>query len=191
MKKDITFYIKLFFSTFYLSAFTFGGGYVIIPLMRKMFVEQYGWIEEKEMLELIAIAQSSPGAVAVNTAVLVGYKLAGFGGAFLTMIGTVLPPLIILSIVSVAYTEFSRSPVIKYILRGLQIGVAAVIMDVVFTMVKALLKEKKRLPIFVMIGAFVAAFFLHVNVIFIILICAIIGGLEIFYEHHIKKRGAQ
>lgn len=191
MKKDIKFYIKLFFSTFYLSAFTFGGGYIIIPLMRKMFVEQYGWIEEKEMLDLIAIAQSAPGAIAVNTAVLVGYKLAGWVGAFITMMGTVLPPLIILSIVSLAYTEFSRSPMVKYVLRGMQIGVAAVIIDVVFTMIRALLEEKKRLPILVLIGAFVAAFFLHINVIFIIIICAIIGALEIFHEHHVKKRGAQ
>ena len=77
MKKDFAFYRKLFCSTFYLSAFTFGGGYVIIPLMRKKFVEQYHWIEEEEMLDLTAIAQSSPGAIAVNASILIGYRLAG------------------------------------------------------------------------------------------------------------------
>ena len=68
---------KIFISTLYLSAFTFGGGYVIVTLMKKKFVDDYHWIEENEMLDLVAIAQSSPGAIAVNGAIVVGYKLAG------------------------------------------------------------------------------------------------------------------
>ncbi len=84
----------LFTSTFTLSAFTFGGGYVIVPLMRKRFVEQLGWIDEQEMLDLIAIAQSAPGIIAVNTSILVGYKVAGVGGAVFTLLGTMLPPLL-------------------------------------------------------------------------------------------------
>ena len=90
MKKDFAFYRKLFTSTFYLSAFTFGGGYVIIPLMRKKFVEQFHWIEETEMLDLTAIAQSAPGPIAVNASILIGYRLAGFAGAMVSTLGTVL-----------------------------------------------------------------------------------------------------
>ena len=71
---------KLFISTLYLSAFTFGGGYVIVTLMKNKFVDEYHWIEENEMLDLVAIAQSSPGAIAVNGAIVVGYKLAGILG---------------------------------------------------------------------------------------------------------------
>ena len=71
---------KLFLSTLYLSAFTFGGGYVIVTLMKKKFVDEYHWIDEQEMLDLVAIAQSSPGAIAVNGAIVVGYKLAGIAG---------------------------------------------------------------------------------------------------------------
>ena len=71
---------KLFFSCLYLSTFTFGGGYVIVTLMKKKFVDQYHWIDDEEMLDLIAIAQSSPGAIAVNGAIVVGYKLAGIPG---------------------------------------------------------------------------------------------------------------
>ena len=93
-------YKKLFFSTFKLSACTFGGGFVIIPLMRKKFVEELGWIQEDEMMDLAAIAQSSPGAIAVNASILVGYHVAGIPGAMLTVLGTVLPPLIIISIIS-------------------------------------------------------------------------------------------
>lgn len=189
MKKDIKFYFKLFTSTFYLSAFTFGGGFVIIPLMRKKFVDQYKWIEEKEMLDLTAIAQSSPGAIAVNAAILVGYRLAGVLGAMITILGTVLPPLIILSIISVAYTEFRDSVIVKYILRGMQAGVAAVIIDVVISMVKDLLKERKVLPVMVMIGAFVATFILNVNVIIIISISGIIGVASIYFLKNLKKSG--
>ena len=82
----------LFFSSLKLSAFTFGGGYVIIPLMRKTFVEKYHWLSENEMMDLTAIAQSAPGAIAVNAAILVGYRIAGVVGALITVLGTVLPP---------------------------------------------------------------------------------------------------
>ena len=91
---------KLFISTFSLSMFTFGGGYVIVPLMRKKFVKELGWIEEQEMLDLTAIAQSSPGAMAVNASILVGYRVAGVTGAFVAIVGTVLPPLISFSVIS-------------------------------------------------------------------------------------------
>ena len=89
-KKEVL--IKLFISTLYLSAFTFGGGYVIVTLMKKKFVDQYHWIEENEMLDLVAIAQSSPGAIAVNGAIVVGYKLAGMVGAVTAIIATIIPP---------------------------------------------------------------------------------------------------
>jgi len=100
LKKDLSFYTKLFLSTFTLSAFTIGGGYVIVPLMRQKFVQKYNWLSEEEMLDITAIAQSSPGPIAVNASILVGYKLAGIPGAIFTVFGTVLPPLIIISIIS-------------------------------------------------------------------------------------------
>ena len=83
---------KIFWSTFYLSAFTFGGGYVIVSLMKKKFVDEYHWIEEEEMLDLVAIAQSAPGAIAVNGAIVIGYKLAGIAGILTAIAGTVIPP---------------------------------------------------------------------------------------------------
>lgn len=186
MKKDKNFYVKLFTSTFFLSAFTFGGGFVIIPLMRKKFVDQYQWIDEKEMLDLTAIAQASPGAIAVNAAILIGYRLAGILGAMLTILGTVLPPFLILSMISLAYTAFRDSLIVQYVLRGMQAGVAAVIIDVVVTMGMDLIKERKALPILVMLGAFVATFFLHINVVFIILASGLIGGLGMYYSKHKK-----
>lgn len=189
MKKNMNFYFKLFTSTFYLSAFTFGGGFVIIPLMKKKFVDDYKWIEEKEMLDLAAIAQSSPGAIAVNASILIGYRLAGVIGAMITILATVLPPLIILSIISIAYTSFIDNLIVKYVLRGMQAGVAAVILDVVINMTINLFKERKVLPILVMIGAFVATFFLKINVIIIIFICGVIGAASMYYSKHVKKCG--
>ena len=94
-KKEVL--LKLFVSTLYLSTFTFGGGYVIVTLMKKKFVDEYHWIEEDEMLDLIAIAQSSPGAIAVNGAIVVGYKLAGLAGALTAIAGTIIPPFVIIS----------------------------------------------------------------------------------------------
>ena len=101
MKEKRTVLWKIFISTLYLSAFTFGGGYVIVSLMKKKFVDEYHWIEENEMLDLVAIAQSAPGAIAVNGAIVVGYKLAGIAGVMTAILGTVIPPFLILSILSV------------------------------------------------------------------------------------------
>lgn len=189
MKKDFAFYRHLFTSTFSISAFTFGGGYVIIPLMRKKFVEQFHWIEEEEMLDLTAIAQSAPGAIAVNASILVGYRLAGFLGAMVTVAGTILPPLIILSIVSLAYTAFQSSLIVKLLLRGMQAGVAAVIADVTITMGWDILKRKKPLPILIMLGSFLAACVFNVNVMLIILVCAVIGLLATIHDEHNGKAG--
>ena len=119
-------YRELFFSTFKLSACTFGGGFVIIPLMRKKFVEELGWIEEDEMMDLTAIAQSSPGAIAVNASILVGYHVAGFPGAMLTVLGTILPPLIIISIISMFYQAFRDNTIVNMAMAGMLCGETAI-----------------------------------------------------------------
>jgi len=178
MTKNKHLYFKLFLSTFYLSAFTFGGGYVIVPLMKKKFVDDLGWVEEKEMLDLIAIGQSSPGAIAVNTSILIGYRVAGLRGAFVTISGTVLPPLIIITIVSMFYSAFRDNKVVNAILKGMQAGVAVVIFDVVSTMTLTILKSKKIFMILLMIIAFLAAYYFRVNVALIIIIAMIIGVIR-------------
>ena len=190
MKKDVRFYIKLFISTFYLSAFTFGGGYVILPLMRKRFVEQYHWINEQEMLDLIAIAQSSPGAMAVNASILVGYHLSGLFGALITVVGTVLPPLIIISVISLAYQAFRDNAVVSLLLKGMQAGVAAVIANVVVSMAGGIVKQKRLLPVFVMAGTFAASAFLHLNVAICVLTCAAVGLLDAVWQRRRDKEAS-
>lgn len=180
MKKDWAIYWKLFTSTFYLSAFTFGGGFVIVPLMKKKFVDDLHWIEDKEMLDLTAISQSSPGAIAVNASILIGYRIAGFLGSLVTILGTLLPPLTILSIISMFYAEFRDNAVIHALLKGMQAGVAAVIVDVVINLGQSVIKEKKAISVLVMTGAFIATYFIKVNVMSIIIACGAIGVISIY-----------
>ncbi|NMB43518.1 MAG: chromate transporter [Clostridiales bacterium] len=189
MKSKKHIYRKLFTSTFYLSAFTFGGGFVIIPLMKKIFVDDLHWIDEDEMLNLAAIAQSSPGAVAVNAAILLGYRIGGVFGAALTILGTILPPFITISIISFFYSAFRDNVVISAVLKGMQAGVAAVIADVVFNMGGNVLKEKDIVSIIVMVGAFIATFYLKVNVMYIILVCGLIGAVKVLLGSKNAKKG--
>ena len=144
---------KLFISTFYLSAFTFGGGYVIVTLMKKTFVDQYHWIDEEEMLDLVAIAQSCPGAIAVNGAIVVGYKLAGLPGVMTSVLATVIPPFAILSLISLCYAAFRSNQYVGWMLNGMQAGVGAVIMEVVWEMSSGIIKEKQTVPLLVMAAA--------------------------------------
>ncbi len=175
MKTDARTLGKLFLSTLYLSAFTFGGGYVIVTLMKKKFVDDYHWFDEKEMLDLVAIAQSAPGPIAVNGAIVTGYKIAGIAGILLAVLATVLPPFVILSVISLFYTAFRENAVVQTVLTGMQPAVAAIIADVVFEMVTGLVKEKSKLSIVVMVAAFAASFFWNINAVYIILICCILG----------------
>lgn len=187
MNKSWKFYWKLFISTFYLSAFTFGGGYVIIPLMRRKFVDEYKWIEEREMLDLSAIAQSSPGPIAVNASILIGYRMSGIFGAFITILGTVLPPLIILTVISMFYVAFKESVIINAILKGMSAGVAAVVADVTVKMGKDIIDEKSVFTVLIMALSFVAVFFLNIDVKLIILACGLLGFANTLF-HRLKHR---
>lgn len=177
MKKDFKFYLKLFYLTFQISAFTFGGGYVIVTLMQRKFAEELHWIKNEEILDLTAIAQSAPGPIAVNASILVGYRLAGFLGAFVCILGTVLPPFLILSVISVFYQAFQSNVIVKKVLDGMQAGVAAVIADVVIRMAGDLLKTKEKLSILLMIGSACAVFIFHINVMILLAACGLTGAV--------------
>ena len=191
-KTSVSTYLTLFFSVFQLSACTFGGGFVIIPLMRKRFVEKLGWIGEQEMLDLTAIAQSSPGAIAVNAAILVGYHVAGIPGALLSVLGTVTPPLIVISVISLFYQAFRDHPVVNMAMAGMLCGVAAVLLDVVINLCKNVLKEKRVFPVLVLLGSFCAVRLLKVNIIVVILLCGILSALDTLQrQSHRKEAGEQ
>lgn len=167
--------LTLFTSMLYISAFTFGGGFVIVSLMKKKFVDELGWLSEEEMLDYTALAQSSPGAIAVNAAILVGWRIGGLAGMAAAVLGTILPPIAILMVVSMCYDAFATNPLVATVLMGMQAGVAAVIMDVVFSLGGNVLRERNALHIGMMAAAFVAACILKVNVIVIVLAAAALG----------------
>ncbi len=178
----------LFSSVLKISACTFGGGFVIVPLMRKRFAQELGWIGEQEMLDLVSIAQSAPGPIAVNAAIMVGYRVAGVLGALIAALGTALPPLVIISGISAFYHTFRSSTVVSLLMKGMLCGVAAVILDVVVNMVAKLIKQKRALPLVILVGAFLAVRFFKVNILVIILLCALIGGIDTWAH---RKAGGQ
>lgn len=179
---------QLFKATFILSACTFGGGYVIVSLMKKDFVENKKWLEMDEMMDLTALAQSCPGALAVNASYILGYHIAGYPGAFVTLLGTVTPPLIILTIVSHFYQLFSQSAFIAAIFSGMQAGIAAIVADVAITMALDIAKSKDWLRILVMALCFALVYFYKLNIGFIIVGCAIIGLFRTVYRARREER---
>ena len=170
--------LRLFIETFVLSAFTFGGGYVIVTLLKTKFVDKLHWIDENEMLDLVAIAQSSPGAIAVNGAVVVGYKLCGLPGVFAAVTGAIIPPLIIMTLISLIYGFFKDNIYVRSVLKGMRSGICAVIASVVYDMTKGIVNKKDYAGIAILIAAFILNYILKVNVMFIIPGAALIGVIR-------------
>lgn len=179
---------KLFMATFTLSAFTFGGGFVIVSLMKKKFVEELGWLEENEMLDITAIAQSSPGPIPINASVILGYRMAGILGTVVAILGTAIPPMVIISLISVFYTQFRENQVIATALQVMRAGVAAVIFDVVFNLAKNVYRTKRILYIGMMGISFLATAVFGVNAMLIILICLGIGIADVIYSFGCKEK---
>lgn len=188
-KKDYSKLWTLFKSMFVLSACTFGGGFVIVSLMKKKFVEELKWLEEDEMLDVTAITQSAPGPLPVNASVIIGYRMAGVVGSLAAILGTILPPMIIISVISVFYEQFRTNPYIAIALQVMRAGVAAVIFDVVIKLAKNVLDTKRTLYIAMMIVAFVATYLFDVSAMLIIFACLGIGLADLAVTMHRKKRG--
>ncbi|MBQ2954607.1 MAG: chromate transporter [Clostridia bacterium] len=168
----------LFSSMLLISAFTFGGGFVIVSLMKKKFVDELCWLTEEEMLDMTALAQSAPGPIAVNAAILVGRRVAGWPGMLAAVLGTLIPPVVIIGTISLIYAQFAANEWVRAAMSGMSCGVAAVICDVVAGLGKKVFKSRDGLNIALMLAAFVLTYFLKVNVVFIILGAAAIGAVR-------------
>ncbi len=167
--------LTLFLSVFKISAFTFGGGYVIVPLMRKRFAQQLHWVSDEEMLDMIAIAQSAPGPIAVNTSIILGYKVLGLKGALVAVLGTALPPLVVLTLISLVYEAFITNKIVATFMEAMRAGVAAVIADVAWTMASGIARKKQPTPIILMALAFIAVYFFKAPIILVLLACGLVG----------------
>ncbi len=165
----------LFTSMLTISSFTFGGGFVIVTLMKRRFVDELGWMDEDEMLDIAAMAQSTPGAIAVNAAVLTGTRIGGTIGMFVAVLGTVIPPVVLLSVLSLCYEAFRQLYPVRLALAGMQAGVAAVILDVAWGLGKNVARKKDRVDLVLMALVFIAQWFINLNTAVIILSAAAVG----------------
>ena len=188
MKKDYSKLWTLFKSMFVLSACTFGGGFVIVSLMKKRYVEELKWLDEDEMLDVTAITQSCPGPLPVNASVIIGYRMAGVVGSLTAILGTIIPPMVIISIISLFYNQFRTNPYIATALQVMRAGVAAVIFDVVINLAGNVLKTKRILYIAMMVIAFVATYFLDISAMGVIIVWRWIGLIDLAFTMGKKGR---
>ena len=172
--------LELFFTFFRIGLFTFGGGYAMIPLIQKETVETKKWITDDDILEIVAIAESTPGPIAVNSATFVGYRVAGVFGAIAATLGVVLPSFAAISLISLVLSEFEHLKPVKYAFFGIRAGVLALLVKALVTMIKK--SEKKPVALIISLGAFIFAGLLGANVILVLACAAVLGLANSVYE---------
>ena len=165
--------LTLFLTFFKIGLFTFGGGYAMIPFIQKEIVEKHGWITDDDILDIFAIAESTPGPIAVNSATFVGWRVAGFFGAALATFGVVVPSFIIILLISFLLTNFANIEVVKYAFEGIRAGVLALLVKALWTMFKK--NPKGAVSYGIMAAAFIVTAFFNVPVIAVLFGCAVVG----------------
>ena len=165
--------LTLFLTFFKIGAFTFGGGYAMIPLIQREIVEKHGWMTDEDILDIFAIAESTPGPIAINSATFVGFRTAGFWGSALATTGVVLPSFVIILLISFLLTGFADIPAVQYAFFGIRAGVLALLVKALWTMYKK--NPKGPIPYVLMGAAFVATAFLNVPVLAVLAGCAATG----------------
>ena len=165
--------LSLFLTFFKIGAFTFGGGHAMIPLIQKEAVENKGWITDDDILEIIAIAESTPGPVAINSATFVGYRTAGFWGAVCATFGVVLPSFVIILTIAYVLNNFMEFKAVQYAFKGINAGVLALLFKALWNMYKK--SPKGWVSYVVMGGSFLLTAILKVNMFIVIAGCAVFG----------------
>ena len=176
---------SLFWVFFRIGAFTFGGGYAMIPLIQKETVENKKWITDDDILEIIAIAESTPGPIAINSSTFVGYRVAGFWGAFFGTLGMVIPSFVIILVLSFLLREFHTIKAVQYAFFGIRAGVLALLVKAIWTMYKKV--QKNLVSYCVMALAFIAVAVFDVPMLAVIIGCALIGLVSSFVAERRMK----
>ena len=194
--KKLKLLFKLFYTSLYISAVAFGGGFVVLSLLQSVFVKKYKMIEETEMLDLNALAQASPGAIALNTALLVGYKVAGLLGALMTVIGSIIPPFAVITGLYYFYDAIKSYQIVTLFMKGMQAGVVGVIFSMIVDMCKGIIKGKSVLGIVLLIGCFLVSFstmfFFEIStVIYMVILSALIGIGASYLSNKKPKNGGE
>ena len=165
--------LKLFLKFLKIGAFTFGGGYAMIPLIRREIALREQWIEEKDILDILAVSESTPGPIAVNTATFIGYKLAGKLGAAAATVGVVLPSFLVIFALSFVLSQFEDSPAVRYAFWGIRVAVVALVFSALVSMAW---QCPWNLVACVLAGAaFVLVGFFSANSILVLVACALVG----------------
>ena len=173
MKERIRTLWRVFFTFFKIGAFTFGGGYAMIPLIQRETVEKHGWISDDDILEVVAIAESTPGPIAINAATFIGYRVAGFLGALCATLGVVLPSFVVILAISGVLRQFQHIKAVQYAFVGIRAGVLALIVKAFWGMLKK--AEKSAVSYAIMLCVFAAVVFWDVSVVLLLLLCALLG----------------
>ena len=164
---------KIFLTFFKIGAFTFGGGYAMIPLIQREAVENHHWVEDRDILDIVAIAESTPGPIAINAATFVGYRVRGFAGALTATVGVVLPSFLVILGIFYVLRQFQDLKVVQYAFRGIRVGVLVLMLKALFKMLKV--NRKGWLPYVLMALAFVLTALCKVNTFLVIILCGVLG----------------
>lgn len=179
-------YLKLFFEFFKIGLFTFGGGLSMIPFIQKSVVEKNKWMSEDEMIDMLAISESTPGPIAINCATFVGYRVGKIRGAILSTLGVVLPSFIIILIISLFYEKFIEVKIIKWAFLGIKAGVAALILNAGLKILKK--TEHNLFSFAIMLLAIEIALFTSIHTVFVIIFGLVVGVVFYSLLYHFDKK---
>ena len=195
MRTDLGKARLLFWTFFKIGAFTFGGGYAMIPLIQREVAERRCWLKDGDILDIVtnaefadivAVSQMTPGPIAINSATFVGYQVCGTFGAFCATLGVVLPSFLVIYVISFVLRQFSQLLVVQYAFNGIRAGVLALLLKALLSMYRQ--SPKGAVAYAIMAGAFVLTAFCGVDAVLVILASAAIG---LAASHMAKRRAAE
>ena len=178
--------LTIFLTFLKIGAFTFGGGYAMIPLIQREAVEKHHWVTDEDILDIVAIAESTPGPIAINAATFVGYRVKGFWGAVCATLGVVLPSFLIILVIFYVLQQFQELKAVQYAFRGIRAGVLVLMLKALCKMMKS--NGKGKFPLLLMLLSFVLASFVKVNTILVILLCAFLGVAAMLLAERSEKK---
>ncbi|HHY70182.1 MAG TPA: chromate transporter [Thermoanaerobacterales bacterium] len=177
-KSGLNLLLEIFAVFFKIGSFTFGGGYAMIPLIEREVVQNKKWVTEEEMVDVFAVAQSMPGAVAINSATFIGYKVSGKKGAVVATTGVVLPSFLIITLIAVFFSRFQDTPVVKAVFSGIRPAVVGLITIAALKVAKASIIDTTGVILSIL--SIILVVILNVQAIFVILVGAAVG-LTVYY----------
>ena len=179
-------YWELFMVFFKLGAFTFGGGYAMIPLIQNEVVNKRKWSTDEEFIDMLALAQSAPGPISLNTALFIGSKRMGFRGSLVSGIGLIIPSFLVILTIAIFLMQFKENPVVERVFKGIRPAVVALIAAPLYMLGKSANINKRNIWVPIVVVALVG--FLGVSPIYIIIGAIALGLLHLLYTKRIHKR---